>query len=316
MLPSSTALGNLCRHGNPLNGIAIAGQNGFPRQLPQNHRDLFSPHLGLAWRPWGDKTVFRAGFGIYYDRIQGNDIYDVATNPPFIRTPTIFNTNLSNPGGGAQVSFPTSITTYDGPYRLPQVMNWNIGIQRKLTGGVVLDVAYVATKGTHLQGGLNINEPTIAQAEPVLAGTANINQVRPYLGYAGINQFFNGVDSNYNSLQVSLRTQKWHSLTMQASYTWSHALDYNDGDVPGNIAQNPYDWKLEYASAGFDRRQVLVLSYVYDIPLLADSSGLLHSTLGGWTLSGTFTSESGTPPVPVTLAIRMDLAVRTTGRTS
>jgi Carboxypeptidase regulatory-like domain/TonB dependent receptor len=281
--------------GTPLNGIAIAGQNGIPRGLVQNHWDLFSPHLGLAWRPWGDKTVFRAGFGIYYDRIQGNDIYDVATNPPFITTPTIFNTSLSNPGGGAQVSFPTSLQTYDGPYKLPQVMNWNIGIQRRLTGGVVLDVAYVGTKGTHLQGGLNINEPTIAEAEPVLAGTANIDQVRPYLGYAAIDQFFNGVNSNYNSLQVSLRTQKWHSLTMQASYTWSHALDYNDGDVPGNIAQNPYDWKLEYASAGFDRRQMLILSYVYDIPLLANSHGLVHSALGGWVLSGIFTAESGNP---------------------
>ena len=281
--------------GSALNGIAVAGQNGIPRGMVQNHWDLFSPHLGFAYRPWGDKTVFRAGFGIYYDRIQGNDIYNVATNPPFVTTPNIFNTSLSNPGGGAEVAFPTGITTYDGPYKLPQILNWNAGIQRKLTEGVVLDVAYVATKGTHLQGGLNINEPTIAEAAPVLAGTANINQVRPYLGYAGINEYFNGVNSNYNSLQVSLRTQMWHGLTVQTSYTWSHALDYNDGDVPGNIAQNPYDWKLEYASAGYDRRQILVLSYVYNLPILARSHGLLHTTLGGWILSGILTSESGTP---------------------
>ena len=281
--------------GNPLNGIVIAGQNGVPRGLVQNHWDLFSPHLGLAYRPWGDKTVFRAGFGIYYDRIQGNDIYDVATNPPFVSTPTIFNTNLSNPGGGAAVSFPTALQTYDGPYDLPRVMDWNLGVQRKLSGGVVLDVAYVATKGTHLQDGLNINEPTIAAAASVRAGTENVLQVVPYLGYSSIGQFFNGVNSNYNSLQVSLRSQAWHGLTLQTSYTWSHALDYNDGDVPGNSAQNPYDWKLEYASAGFDRRQMLVLSYVYNLPILANSQGLLHSAFGGWVLSGIFTCESGTP---------------------
>ncbi len=281
--------------GSSLNGIAVAGQNGFPRGLVQNHWDLFSPHIGLAWRPWGDKTVFRTGFGIYYDRIQGNDIYNVATNPPFVTTPNIFNTSLSNPGGSAQVAFPTSLQTYDGPYQLPRVMNWNLGIQRRLSEGVVLDVAYVATKGTHLQGGLNINEPTIAAAAPVLAGSANIDQVRPYLGYAAINQYFNGVNSNYNSLQVSLRTQAWHGLTLQGSYTWSHGLDYNDGDVPGNIAQNPNDWKLEYGSAGFDRRQILVLSYVYELPILEHRQGLLHTALGGWVLSGITTFESGTP---------------------
>lgn len=294
--PGVNSLGQLVPNtGNPLNGIAIAGKNGVSRGLVQNHWDLFSPHLGLAFRPWGDKTVIRAGFGIYYDRIQGNDIYNVATNPPFVTTPNIFNTNLSNPGGGSQVAFPTSLQTYDGPYDLPQVMNWNVGIQRELTRGVVLDVAYVATKGTHLQGGLNINEPTIAAALPVLAGTANIDQVVPYLGYAGINQYFNGVSSNYNSLQISLRTQAWHGLTLQGSYTWSHAFDYNDGDVPGNIAQNPRDWKLEYASAGFDRRQILVLSYVYEIPLFAHRQGLLRTAFGGWVLSGISTFENGTP---------------------
>lgn len=281
--------------GNPLNGIAIAGQNGIPRGLVQNHWNLFGPHVGLAWRPWGDKTVIRTGYGIYYDRIQGNDIYNVATNPPFISTPTIYNTSLSNPGGGAQISYPTRLNTYDGPYKIPQVMNWNFGVERVLTEGMVLDVAYVATKGTHLQGGLNINEPTISQAEPVLAGAANISQVRPYLGYAGVNQYFNGVNSNYNSLQVSLRSQAWHGLTLQTSYTYSHALDYNDGDVPGNIAQNPRDWKLEYGSAGFDRRQVAVVSFVYDFPIFAHRQGILHTTLGGWTLSGILTFESGTP---------------------
>jgi Carboxypeptidase regulatory-like domain/TonB dependent receptor len=281
--------------GNPLNGIVIAGKNDVPRGLVQNHWNLLGPHIGLAWRPFGENTVFRAGYGIYYEGIQGNDIYNVATNPPFITTPTIYNTTLGNVNGGAQTAFPSGLTTYDGPYKLPQVMNWNAGIQRRLSQGFVLDVAYVGTKSTHLQGGLNINQPTIAAAAPVRAKLANINQVRPYVGYAGINQYFNGTNSNYNSLQVSVRTQSWQGLTLQASYTWSHALDYNDGDVPGNIAQNPYNWKLEYGSAGFDRRHMLILSYVYDIPLFSHRQGLLRTTLGGWTLSGITSLQSGTP---------------------
>jgi len=281
--------------GDLLNGIAVAGKNGVPRGMVQNHWNLFGPRIGLAWRPFGENTVFRAGYGIYYERIQGNDIYNVATNPPFITVPTIYSTTLSNPGGGSQALFPVGITTYDGPYKLAQVMNWNVGIQRKLSQGFVVTTSYVATKGTHLQGAVNINEPTIAEAAPVRAGTANISQVVPYLGYAGINQYFNGTNSTYNSLQVSLRSQNYRGLTLETSYTWSHALDYNDGDVPGNIAQDPYAWKLEHASAGFDRRHILIVSYIYEIPLLAHRQGLVRTLFGGWEFSGITSLQSGTP---------------------
>jgi len=87
------------------------------------------------------------------------------------------------------------------------------------------DVSYVGTKGTHLSDSRNINQPYPAGAAQVLAGTANINQVRPYMGYAAINEYFNEGNSNYNSLQASLRTDSFHGLTLQASYTYSHAID-------------------------------------------------------------------------------------------
>ena len=96
--PEVNSLGQLVPGtGTPLNGIAIAGQNGFPRGLVQNHSDIFSPHLRRRVAAVGRQNRVRAGFGIYYDRIQGNDIYDVATNPPFVSTPNIFGTNVEHP---------------------------------------------------------------------------------------------------------------------------------------------------------------------------------------------------------------------------
>lgn len=279
--------------GDALNGIAVAGKNGIPRGMVQNHWNLLSPRVGIAYRPWGDTTVFRVGYGIYYERIQGNDIYNVAVNPPFISQPNIFSTSLSNPGGGSQALFPPGITGYDGPYKLPQIQNWNVGIQRKLGQGFVLSTSYVATKGTYLQGGININQPTLSAAKAVLAGTANVNQVRPFLGYGGINEYFNGTSSTYNSLQVSLRSSEFHGLMLQTSYTWSHALSYNDGDVPGNIAQDPRNWKLEHASSGFDRRHMFITNYVYQIPLFQSQKGLVRTVLGGWQLSGVTSFQSG-----------------------
>ncbi len=280
--------------GNLLNGIAIAGQNGVPRGIVQNHWDLVEPRIGLAWKPFGGNTVFRAGYGIFYERVQGNDVYNVAPNPPFSSTSTIYNTSLSNPGGGANTILPANLQAYDLSYPTAQVMQYNIGFQHRVSKGVVADVSYVGTKGTHLSDNRNINQPTAAGAAQVLAGTANINQVRPFLGYGSIDQYYNGGTSSYNGLQASLRTEQYHGLTLQASYTYSHAIDDVSGDVPGNAHQDSYRAYLERASSDFDRRQMLILSYVYNIPA-PWKNGLIHGVLGNWELSGITSFQTGTP---------------------
>src|SRR5471030_3410671 len=58
-----------------LNGIGIAGQNGIPKGLVQDHWDAFGPRLGFAYDVTGkSKTILRGGFGTMYERIQGNDM--------------------------------------------------------------------------------------------------------------------------------------------------------------------------------------------------------------------------------------------------
>jgi len=280
--------------GNLTNGLGLAGQNGIPRGLVQNHWNLFEPRVGIAWRPFGDDTVFRAGYGAFYERVQGNDIYNVAPNPPFSSTATVFDTLLSNPGGAPGSIIPASLTVYDPAYPTSQVQQYNAGIQRRVAKSVVADVSYVGTKGTHLSDTRNINQPFPAGAAQVLAGTANVNQVRPYLGYANINQYSNGANSNYNSLQASLRTDSFHGLTLQASYTYSHAIDYVSGDVPGNAHQNAYATYLERGNSDFDRRHMLVLSYVYNIPALSQQP-FVRAVFSNWQFSGISSFQTGTP---------------------
>ena len=280
--------------GDRFNGLGSAGKNGIPRGLVENHWALFQPRVGVAWRPVGDNTVVRAGYGLYNERIQGNDIYNVAPNPPFVSVATIFNTSLSNPGGAGAAIPVSNLTVYDPKYPVPQIQQYNLGIQQRVARGVVANVGFVGTKGTFLSDTRNINQPYPDRAAQVLAGNLNVNQARPYPGYGNINLYFNGTNSSYNSLQASLRTEQYHGLTLQASYTYSHSLDYASGDVPGNNHQDAYHWGLERASSNFDRRQIMVFSYVYDIPFLA-GNGLLKQVFGNWQFSGITTFETGTP---------------------
>lgn len=281
--------------GDLLNGVGLAGKNGIPRGLVKNYWNLFMPRIGIAWRPMGENTVFRLGYGMYTEGIQGNDIYNVAPNPPFATTASIFNARLSNPGGGARAVFPPNMTLYDYNYNMPQVHQYNFGIQRRLASGVVLSVAYVGTKGTYLQSTRNLNQPTREGAALVLAGRANVQQVRPYRGFGNLNMFYNGTNSNYNSLQMSFRTESYKGLTLQTSYTWSHAIDYVSGDVPGNAHQDSYNPKAERGNSNFDRRHMLVLSYIYDLPLFRSASRPIRTILGGWQLSGITSYQTGTP---------------------
>jgi hypothetical protein len=281
--------------GDPLNGIAQAGKNGIPRGLVRNHWKMFLPRVGFAWRPWGEDTVIRFGYGLYTERVQGNDIYNVGPNPPNSFVAQIFDAPLSNPGGGAAARFPSNIQTYDGPYLLPKIQQYNFGIQRRLAPGVVMTAAYVGSSAWHLQTGRNINQPRPEGAGRVLAGTAIVNQVRPYLGWGNIQSYENSTGSNYNSFQFSMRTENYKGLTLSASYTWSHALDYASADVQGNAHQDAYNTKLERAHGNFDRRQMLILSYVYDIRTPKDWAKPLKHILGSWTFSGISAFQGGIP---------------------
>ena len=281
--------------GDLLNGIGVAGQNGIPRGLTTNHWALITPKAGLAVRLFGDDTVLRLGYGMFHERIQGNDIYNIGPNPPFSFTASIFNTSLSNPGGGAAARFPGQLRTYDGIYKIPQVQNWNVGIQHRQGSGVVLNIGYIGSAGSYLQTVRNINQPDAQYAAEVRDGLRTVNQARPYTGWDQIRSYENSTNSSYHSLQASVRTENWNGLTLQTSYTLSKAMDYTSGDVGGTKHQDSYNPRAEYGPSDFDRRHILLFSYVYDIPTPANWSSGLKALLGNWTLSGISAFQTGTP---------------------
>lgn len=275
--------------GSLLNGIGIAGQNGIPPGLVDNHWALLEPRIGLAWQPFHDgKTVIRGGYGLFYENIQGNDIYNVAPNPPFSNTPLIFNTNFTNPGLVRGTVFPGSVQAYDPQYLQPYSQQWSFGLERQFSPKVILSVMYVGSKGTDEQINSNINQPFAGV--PIGA----VNQARPFAGWGNIGWYQNSTSSNYNSLQASLRFSDWHGLTSGVSYTWSHCMDFSDGDVGGIIA-NSYNLASEFGNCGFNIPQMLVFNYVYTLPIARGTTGATRTLLSGWQVSGITTMYSGSP---------------------
>ena len=275
--------------GNLLNGMAIAGKNGIPRGLVDNYSDLFAPRIGFAWQPLGrEKSVIRGGFGVFYENIQGNDIYNVAPNPPFSSNTQIYTTNLTTPGGVPGTLFPINTQNYDPRYLQPTSDQWNLTFEQQLRPQVTFSIGYVGQKGTHEQLNRNINQPLAP------AGSANINTVRPYPGWGNIAWYENSVSSNYNSLQSELRVSDWHGLTSGVAYTWSHCLDYADNDVPGTIV-NAYNLGAEYGNCGFDIRHMFIVHYAYALPFFKGATGTKRTTLGGWQVSGISTFYTGLP---------------------
>ncbi len=288
-----------------LNGIGIAGQNGIPKGLVNDYWNSFGPRLGFAYDLTGTgKTILRGGFGVMYERIQGNDMYNGGPNIPFSASVTFNNVSLSNPKTslitGQTLSAPIAVASITGladQYKLPTSYQFSIGLQHELWREGVLSVAYVGNQNRHQTYYTDINLPSPSTLPSLIAGTVAYNSVVPYSGFHSINLVEAGENSHYNALQMSFRTQAGKALTMQVAYTFSQAIDPATsfgGDL--NNLSNPYDRSYDYGPALSDRTHIGLVNFIYRLPLFEHtSSGLMKSALGGWELSGIVTMESGLP---------------------
>jgi Carboxypeptidase regulatory-like domain len=294
------------------NGIGIGGKNGIPKNLVKNYWAKFGPRFGFAYDLTGQgKTVIRGGFGMMYERIQGNDMYNTANNTPFNASPTLNNVALSNPGLNVEngsVITPAALpilavgqTGITNDYPPPVSYQYSIGVQRSLNTRTVLSVSYVGSQSRDQNYYQEVNLPPITSIPTLLApGAPNINTLYNYSGYGPIRLAFDAAEGHYNSLQVDLHGNVRRDLQMQFGYTYAKAVDATTSTGSGgdlNNLTNPYaGWRYDSGPSIYDRSNVMFVNFVYDLPFLRNSSSrLLKTVVGGWTLSGIVTAQTGAP---------------------
>jgi hypothetical protein len=264
--------------------------HGLPSYYSNIHYDQIQPRLGVAWQ-LSDKMVLRAGGGRYYSRLGVSDSIFLGGNSPFQPTASVSNGIVDNPGGATQNIFPLTLTNQDRIYKNPESFLWNTMIERQTPWDTVLTVGYVGRRGLHGQRERDVNQ----LQSGTLQANAGINPdyLRPYKGYAVLRTTNNDANSMYNSFQINWTKRFAHGVGFGVAYTLSASND--DGSNQRDIIPDAYNAHSLWGPSEFDTRHVLIVNYIWDIPLFRDHSKLSGKLLGGWQLSGVTQFQTGTP---------------------
>jgi len=292
-------------------GLLRPGDPGVPKTIFPTSKTDFAPRVGLAWDPFSDgKTSIRAGYGLFFDDSSLLQIALVQQPPDFqpidavILPKSFADPFLGNSPFTPPVTFPLKFApgftaTWISPnFKLPYIQQWNLSAQRQLTNTIALEVAYIGTKGTRLQGTYDPNQAIWAPG----ATRSNVQSRRPYPAIGNVLDIASAFDSTYNGLQTTLTKRFANGLSFQAGYTYSKAID-NDSTptgfyvIPGQQTrpQNSRDLAAERGPSAFDLRQRLVFDYVYDLPIYRGRTDKWSYLLGGWRLNGIFYAQTGLP---------------------
>jgi hypothetical protein len=298
-----------------------------------NAKFLPQPRVGVAWSPL-DKTVLRAGFGMYND-LQDALGYRTDQNAPFNPTYSIANFAVTSFPLNPAAPVPAAAKLVPGGVQpnmqTPTLISWSLRIDRELSPNTAITVGYVGSHGYHELVGVDANEPVpvVCPASPcpatypanfpagiagtpVPAGTFYIplGTPKPNPALANTWTWFSEGVSTYNALQVDLRRRFSHGFSVRGVYTFSKTLDDGDslnqttaGNAPG-LVSNPFDLAADKGLATFNATHVALINVIYNLPfgrgqwLAKDLEGWTNTLVSGWSVSSIVTAQSGFPFTP------------------
>lgn len=289
----------------------------------------FAPRFGFAYAFNDSKTVFRGGYGIFYGRYPGgllntltqsNGVYtrnitlngalagDLAAGPEFpFALPSL---DRQPPAGTVDVTFAAD------NFRNPYTQQADLGIERELMRDVALNVSYMWSRGVQLWTvrDMNVGAPgpnvnyTIYDTAGSVTGTYSTpgyliaNRVNP--GWRRAQQVENGGQSWYNGLVTQVKMRK-RSHQVQFSYTWSHAIDYNQGAGNDNIfyssirSLNNGDYRGDKSTSSLDQRHRASFSSIHQPVLMKGDGAVAKFLVNNWQLSQITTYASSPYFTPV-----------------
>jgi outer membrane receptor protein involved in Fe transport len=306
--------------------------------------DNVAPRIGVAWQPSGaQKVVLRGGWGIFYQRTGASYKRDLQLSAPYFFYQNVpAPENMADPYPRLNVNpfeiplrvkivrdangaarwvradgspFPStspfrakSNTFIDPLLRTPYLQQWTTNVQYEVRPGVLLDIAYVGSRGTGLLGKINLAVPVDPRVTPVNGFTDIYDRLgrlidpdffvpTEFLGLnrnAGFQQLTNVGRSTYHSLQSKVRARLGRTLTTNAAYTLSRSMDTLSSDG-GLVEHDPRRPENNFGPSDYDRTHRLTTSFILELPGAGAARSLASALTHNWSLSGIFTYQSGTP---------------------
>ena len=286
--------------GNPADGLAIAGVNGASANTYNIGYMRPAPRFGFAYDLTGDgKTALRGGYGVFFNRLDGNQVYGLSGLPPYAYTPQVNYTTTSaiSQSGGGLIFGPPTITTWP-QYQIPwnYVENASLDVQRTF-GSWLVDIGYTLNLTRHSNLSYDINAlPLGTYFQPSSLDATNGNKPLPdillrqnFYGYNTINQYAEIGTANYNALNMQVQRRLSRGLALGAAYTFSKAMGVTTftPDVSSNHSWN-------YGNLSTNRPHNLQVNWSYELPAVTPHIGrLLGAVTDHWTFSGVASVQSG-----------------------
>jgi hypothetical protein len=278
--------------------------SGIPRGATDSRGVQLAPRFGFNWGLFGsEKTVLRGGIGFFYSPVPIDNYRSRANQPPLFKQPELFYGTIKTLTSGSQFTFPESVLGDTFNDKLPISMNVNLGVQRDIGHGIIVEVAYVAALDRHLLNQRNLNSIPFgadflaANQDPTTGSALPSVLLRPIPGYGDIQMQEYAGSSNYNSMQVTVNRRQGKWLTYGANYTWAKALDYGSSDGAQLSTLAPTR-TFNYGRADFDQPQALKANWLWSLPSVPLTNYTAKEVLNNWQLSGSAFFISGTPIAP------------------
>ncbi len=300
---------------NSLPGLLFPGDPGIPRGIVPYDKHQFGPRLGLAWDPFGDgKTSIRAGAGIFYGSISGNEWNTTSNNQPFaIRYQGMITKSITDPYGFLPTGDPfpfiynasnPKFVAPTSPYGVLQDFKWpftyqlNLSVQRQITKDLSVTASYVGSLAHRLPFADDLNYPIYSST----ATANNFNNRRPIGG--GTNPIFSQIlmitsmeQSSYNAMHINVEKRLSKNFMLKGFYTFSKGISdvQLDNNTTNGLAMDYNNLALDRGRTDYDRRQNVVVSFIFKPDYFGNMGAFMRSVFNGWTVSSIVTLRSGAP---------------------